>query len=177
MGNSIRITKAIASHAAEKMKRAMYQEKIDDITKKINEKVEEAVKKYIPSPLIACVKEYREYFYALNRASITTRKNGGSCETHIYGSMSFDLPTSCNSIEVDCKDYDSARELYDKRENLYKEAAIFKEKICDALITLRTLSNVKKELPEAVKYLDIQDKDAVPAPIYKELNELIGNIK
>lgn len=175
--SSIRITKTIAYDASMKMKDAMYDEKIKDMSRKISSKVEEVVKKYIPSPLIACVKEYRDYFYASNSASITTKKETGYNENFIYGSLSFDLPHSCNSIDVSREDYDKVRVLYDEREVLYSEADKFKGKIYDALMALRTLNNVKKELPEAIKYLDIQDKDAIPAPVYKELNELIGNIK
>lgn len=175
--SSIRITKTIAYDASMKMKDAMYDDKIKDITKKISEKVEEVVKKYIPSPLIACVKEYRSYFYASNSASITTKKDNGYDEYYIYGNLSFDLPHSCNNINVSREDYNKARKLYDEREALHTEASDFQGKIFNALMTLRTLNNVKKELPEAVKYLDIQDKDAIPAPVYKEFNELIGNIK
>lgn len=175
--SSVRITKTIAYDASMKMKDAMYDEKIKDISRKISNKVEEVVKKYIPSPLIACVKEYRDYFYASNSASITTKKDNGYNEYYIYGSLSFDLPHSCNSIEVSREDYNKVRVLYDEREALYKEASDFQDKIYDALMALRTLNNVRKELPEAVKYLDIHDKDAIPAPVYKELNELIGNIK
>lgn len=127
--------------------------------------------------MIACVKEYRGYFYASNSASITTKKDNGYDEYYIYGNLSFDLPHSCNNINVSREDYNKARKLYDEREALYTEASDFQGKIFNALMTLRTLNNVKKELPEAVKYLDIQDKDAIPAPVYKELNELIGNIK
>lgn len=175
--SSIRITKTIAYDASLKMKDAMYDDKIKDITKKISEKVEEVVKKYIPAPLIACVKEYRDYFYASNSASITTKKETGYNETFIYGSLSFDLPHSCSDIYVNREDYDKVRALYDEREALYKEASDFQGKIRDALMALRTLSNVKKELPEAVKYLDIHDKDAIPVPVYKELNNLIASIK
>lgn len=175
--SSIRITKTIAYDASIKMQDAMYDEKIKDMSRKISNKIEEVVKKYIPSPLIACVKEYRNYFYASNSASITTKKDNGYNETFIYGSLSFDLPHSCNNIDVSRDDYDKVRKLYDEREALYSEADKFRDKIYDALIALRTLNNVKKELPEAVKYLDIHDKDAIPAPVYKELNELIGNIK
>ena len=175
--SSIRITKTIAYDASMKMKDAMYDDKIKDISKKISEKVEEVVKKYIPSPLIACVKEYRDYFYASNSASITAKKENGYNENFIYGNLSFDLPHSCNNIYVSREDYNKVRVLYDEREALLTEASDFQGKIYDALIALRTLNNVKKELPEAVKYLDIQDKDAIPAPVYKELNELIGNIK
>lgn len=175
--STTRITKTTAYDAARKMRSAMYEQKIKDISKEISEKVETIVKKYIPAPVIACVKEYRQYFYAHNEASITAKKDNGYNETFIYGSMSFDLPSSCNSVTVSRKDYDEVRKLYDKRENIYKEADDFEEKIHNALMSLRTLNNVKKELPEAVKYLDIQDKDAIPAPVYKELNELIGNIK
>ena len=175
--SSIRITKTIAYDASMKMKDAAYDEKIKDISRKISNKVEEVVKKYIPSPLIACVKEYRNYFYASNSASITTKKDNGYDEHYIYGSLSFDLPHSCNSIEVSREDYNSVRSLYDEREALYTESSDFQDKIYNALMALRTLNNVKKELPEAVKYLDIHDKDAIPAPVYKELNELIGNIK
>lgn len=176
--SSVRITKTIAYDASIKMKDAMYDDKIKDISKKISEKVEEIVKKYIPSPLIACVKEYRDYFYASNNVSITTFKRDGNYkETYIYGSLSFSLPHSCNNINVSRDDYAKVRKLYDEREALCSEANKFQSKIYDALIALRTLNNVKKELPEAVKYLDIQDKDAIPTPVYKELNELIGNIK
>jgi hypothetical protein len=175
--SSIRITKTIAYDASIKMKDAMYDDKIKDISKKMSEKVEEIVKKYIPSPLIACVREYRDYFYASNSASITTKKDNGYDEYYIYGSLSFALPNSCNSINVSREDYNKVRVLYDERESLITEAGEFQGKIYDALMALRTLNNVKKELPEAVKYLDIHDKDAIPAPVYKELNELIGNIK
>ena len=57
-----RISKSMAEEAAAKMKAKAYGRKIENATKKVNEAVEELVRKYIPAPVIACIEEYTTFF-------------------------------------------------------------------------------------------------------------------
>lgn len=174
---TIRITKAMAENAALKMRSEAYDKKIDALQKEIDAEIEKLVKKYIPAPVIACVNEYGDYFCAINQASVTTLKHNGCAESYIYGNLSFNLVNACNNIKVSKSDYDKVRTIYDKKNNLKKESGNFYEKVINALVQLRTYSNVEKNLPEAIKYLDIPSTGMVPAPVYSDLNDFIKSIK
>ena len=167
----------MAKEASEKMCDLAYNEKINEIQKEIDNKVEFLVNKYIPQSIIEVVSIYKTYFYTRNLASVTTNNDRGYNENYIYGTLSFEIPDSCNDIHVTKEEYAPIRELSDKKVAIEKERKDFKNKILNALVQLRTYKNVEKELPEAMKFLPAKQENNLPAPIYKGLNDLIGQIK
>lgn len=177
---TIRITNKMAADAAYKMMCNAYDKKMEEIQNEINAEVEALVRKYIPAPVIACVNEYPSYFGYIEEDSITAAKEHTDGSTYLYresaiwGRLSFKIPTASHNVFVDRKDYSKVRKLYDKNTSLNNERLEFGQKIENALIALRTYKRVEEQLPEAIKYLDIPPTGMLPTPIYKELNELIG---
>ena len=177
-----RISKSMAEEAAAKMKAKAYGRKIENATKKVNEAVEELVRKYIPAPVIACIEEYTNFFSYSTGASITTVVEKAGCSwstarTAIKGKLSFKIPSNANYIKVSNKEYDDLLKIESKRVLLEKQRDDFGDQVYDALVALRTEKNVEKELPEAMKYLVFPEVKAVPMPVFTGLRDIIGKIK
>lgn len=175
-----RITKFMAAEAAEKMKAKAYGRKIEDAKAKVNAAVEELVKKYIPSPVIACVNEYPTYFNYSMGACISSivDKPGGWITSNplIRGDLSFKIPGYSNYIKVESSEYEALLKLEMKKKLLVKQRDEFGQEAYDALVALKTEKNVAKELPEAMKYLRFPAVKAVPMPVFTALRDIIGKI-
>lgn len=175
-----RITKTMAEEAAAMMKKKAYGRKIENATAKVNAAVENLVRKYIPAPVIACVNEYPTYISYTTGASITTiiQKNGYTTTANtIKGTLKFKIPSNGHYIKVESKDYYELLKLDRTRKLLENLRDDFGDQVCNALVALRTEKAVKKELPEAMKYLVFPEVKVVPMPVFKGLREIIGSIK
>lgn len=175
-----KITKTMAAQAATAMKNKAYWRKIGDATEKVNVAIECLVRKYIPLPVIACVKEYPKYFMLTSSVSITTKveKNGYTINASpIRGTLSFLIPQPANYIKVDAKDYDALLKLDCERKMLEEKRDEFGDETYKALILLDNEKAVEKEFPEAMKYLVFSEEKAVPMPAFKGLREVIRNIE
>lgn len=174
-----RITKTMAENAASIMKEKAYGKKIENAASKINDMVENLVRKYVPSPVIACANEYPTYMHCVDGATITTYidSDGGiRSASQIRGELSFKIPYRSNYITVTNVEYAELRKLDDERRRLVKVRDDFEKKVYDALVALRTENAVKKELPEALDYLEFPEEKAVPMEIYNDLRFIIGKI-
>lgn len=174
-----KITKTMADEASDIMKNKAYGRKIENATAKVNAAVENLVRKYIPSPVIACVNEYPTYFHYTTGASIATtvERNGWTSTTSsIKGTLTFKVPDYANYIKVDRKEYDDLLKLDSIRKRLVNERDKFGDQVYDALVALRTEKAVEKELPEAMKYLVFPEVKAVPMPVFTGLRDIISKI-
>lgn len=175
-----KITKTMANEAAAKMKDKVYSKKIDEATAKIDKAIEALVRKYIPSPVIACTNEYSDYIAYSTGASITAIKEYPNGTTrriaYIKGKLTFKVPTYSNCITVVLEDYEAVRKLQDKKDQIVEQSKDLERRIIDALIALRTEKNVEKELPEAIKYLRFPEVKGVPMPIFAGLREILGKV-
>ena len=175
-----KITKTMAKAASDMMKEKAYGRQVDDIKKKLNVAAEKLVKKYIPSPVIACVNEYQSCFDVVTYACISTiiEKNGYiTRQGSIVGKLSFLIPSASKYINVDRTDYDELQVIYRKLNSLTKEKDAFGEQVYNALVALGTEKKVQAELPEAIKYLYFPEKKELPSPIFTGLRGVIANIK
>lgn len=175
-----KITKTMAKAASDKMKAKAYGAQIDDIQAKLNVATEKLVRKYIPSPVIACVNEYRSCFDVVKYACISTiiEKNGyRTRQVSIVGKLSFLIPSASKYINVDRTDYDELRVVYKKLNLLRNEKDAFGEQVYNALVALGTEKKVQSELPEAIKYICFPEKKELPSPIFTGLRGVIANIK
>lgn len=91
--------------------------------------------------------------------------------------LSFKIPSNSSYITVSCEEYEVVHKLYAKAKQLEKERDDFGDQVYDALVALRTETNVDKELPEAMKYLVFPEVKAVPMLVFSGLREIIGSIK
>lgn len=176
-----KITKTMAYEAASSMKKKAYSKKIENAYKKLNEAGQILVRKYIPAPVIACVNEYSTYFgYTMGCAitAIKERSDGSkSYEKYISVSLQFKLPNYSSDITVEREDYAIVRKLYDKVKMLENQRDEFGDQVYEALIALKTENAVKKELPEAMKFLVFPEVKALPMPVFTGLRSIIGSIK
>lgn len=170
----------MAFKAAAKMKDKAYGSKIENAQSKVNAAVEELVRKYLPSPVIACVNEYPEYFNYCTSASITTilnDKGSNFTSCSIRGKLTFKVPYYATSIKVENKEYDVLLNLNLNLRLLEKECETFGNRVYDALLSLRTEKAVEKELPEALKYLEFPEVKSVPIPVFTGLRNIIKSFK
>lgn len=175
-----RISKKMAEEASDIMKNKAYGRKIENAKAEINVLAEKLVRKYIPSPVIACVNEYSEYINYTTGVRFTTtyEKNGWTTSASpIVGVLSFLIPYSGNYIKVDGKEFEALQKLNTKYLQLKKERDDFGDQVYDALIALRTEKAIEKELPEAMKYLKFPEVKAVPMPLFRGLRDIIGKIE
>ena len=176
-----RITKTMALEAASDMKEKVYSKMIDEALEKVDAVGEELARKYIPSPVIACINEYSTYFNYRTGISITAIKEQSNGwprhEFNIPVKLSFKVPYYCSSITVEIKEYEIVRRLYDNVKQIENVRDKFGNQMYEALWTLRTEKAVEKELPEAMKYLKFPVVKAVPMPVFTGLREIIGMIK
>ncbi len=175
-----RITMTMANDAAEKISVKAFESKINEAKAKVNAQVELLVKKYIPAPVIACAKEYSKYLYTYKRAEITTLTDNGSYTSrasYIYGELSFELPNSCSTVDVDIDDYRELSAIEKKLESVKLERSEFQDKIYNTLLALRTVNNVSKEFPEAMEYLDIPEEKQLPSLMLGDLRKIVSGIK
>lgn len=169
----------MAKDASSLMKEKAYGQKVENARAKVNAAVEELIRKYIPAPVIACVNEYSTYFGYTTGASISTvvSKNGWNTTlTAIKGTLTFKIPCYANNIKVAKWEYDALLKLDNQRKRIEQERDKFGADVYEALIALRTENAVKKELPEAMKYLEFPIVKALPMPIFKSLRDIIGSL-
>lgn len=175
-----RITKSMAEKAAAIMKRKAYVQKIENVKAKIDSEVEKLVKKYVPTPVIACVNEYPEYFSYTTGVSISTiveTQKYTKLLPPILGALSFKVPYNGNYIKVENCEYDALLEIDKKRFQLEKERDKFGEEIRNALVSLGTEKAVERELPEAMKYLIFPEVKSVPMPVFAGLRNIITKME
>ncbi len=175
-----RITMSMADDAAEMISQKAFVNKISEAKAKVNAHVELLVKKYIPAPVLACAQEYSKYLYTHKYANVTTITDNGrypSRASFIHGELSFELPNSCDTVDVDLKDYKELSAIEKKLSSVKAERTDFKEKIYNTLLALRTVNNVKKEFPEAMEYLNIPEEKQLPSVMLGDLRKIVSGIK
>lgn len=169
----------MAADAAKKMGYAAYADKRSALENQINVMVGELVRKYIPSPVLACVAEYGDYFNTTRYVNITTTietSYGVSRERYIHGSVPFRIPSVSSDLSVSREDYDSINKLNKKLTKIKEEEDKFYDRVFEALVALKTERAVEKELPEAMKYIDFPEVKAVPMPVFGELRSILSKL-
>lgn len=185
-----RITKEMATCAAEDMKNAVYKEKLDNADAEINKMLENFVKNYFPAPVLACVAEYKKYFKLYNKVELRVfdkRDSEGKCAggyKTIEGRLSFGVPNiedggwgwGC-SIDVTKDECTEVVEADKNYRNLWRESASFYGKIVDMLLSLRTEKKVTEQFPEALPYIKFpDDKSNLPSPIFSDIRAMLQNV-
>lgn len=176
---SRKITKTMAADAAKKMGDAAYAAKRVAVENQINVMGGEFVRKYIPSPVLACVAEYGDYFNTTRHVNITTTietSYGVSRERYIHGSVPFRIPSTSSDLSVSREDYDAINALQTKLTEIKKQQEAFENQVFEALVALKTERSVEKELPEAMKYIDFPEVKDVPMPVFDELRGILSKL-
>ena len=181
-----RITKEMATWAAEDMKNAVYKEKIEKAKAARQKEADAFIRKCIPAPVLACVKEYKDYFIADCRVRIHAyerKTEDGRYEgsyRHINSETSILLPETYYdyykilTTREECKKVIEADDALDE---LYKQSNSFQTQIENALLSLRTEKKITEQLPEALPYIKFpNDKSNLPAPIFSDIRAMLQSV-
>ena len=149
----MRITRTIADDTAENMVNEQFNKKINELYAKQNKFNEGIAEKYIPKDVLKMSNKYPDFIKKGYEIHVDCRVCGG---TFIYTKNEY--PTPDRAIQISEKE----RLYIDKiNDDIYKtlcDMHDIKDRISDALLALRTLEKVKKEFPEAVKYISYKEK-------------------
>lgn len=172
-----RITKAMALDAAFKMQEAIYRPQIDAVTKEKDFVGTQILSKYIPSPVIACVKEYTSFFEVYRNVGVFYWKSANCRSEHIYVKLPYCVPKGAKYIEISASDYKDLLEFVKAINKLKDKKMEFGERIISALISLKYENKVKEQLPEALEYIDFPVEKALPQPIYNDIRNILKDAK
>lgn len=171
-----RITKAIAEEAASLMANKVYKKRIDRMIENINKEAELLVLKYIPQPVLAVTKEYKDYLCAQQSVCIRALSSSGAYYRSIGARIKVDIPYSCSTFTVDEDDYKRLKTLYESKERVVNNKKRFKDELYQTLLSLKTEANVAKTLPEALAFITLPSPTFLPAKNYDYLRKIIGGI-
>lgn len=163
----------MASDAAERMAQKVYGKKIADAQANLSELLEKLVKEYVPSPVLACVKEYSDYIEGTNSVYINTSNKSG----YVQGTISFPIPWRARNISVSAQDFGKANDVYEKYLSVKDERGEFRDKVEGTLLSLCTAKRVAESFPEAMDYLDFPQEKQLPSPALSELRQMIASVK
>lgn len=131
----------------------------------------------IPKPLIALSKEYSDLFIDKQNIIPVRSEQAKYYSDTIYVPSNIVNPLGERKVFIiDTKTYKDVRELCDKRTNLINRRRKYGKDVSEALWALRTKRRIGESFPEALPYLDFDNKTNLPAPKYEELRNLLKNI-
>lgn len=171
---NVRISKALAVEVGNKVAEEMYKEKLEEAKKKLSLVADDLVRKYLPNPVIACIKEYRKYFQYCVRKCVNLCSDGYTqycCTTNI------DVPKD-TFLNVEKHEFESYLALFKNFNRVCSERVKVAENISDALIGLKYYKRVEEEIPHLYKYLPVPEEEKhLPACNYGDLDYLVSCIK
>lgn len=166
-----RITKEMAAMAAKAMAEQLYAKRIELCYSELQRGADIFVKKYIPDPVLQVCKEYDRYFNLTKHVVFScNRKSSIGCET------SFSLPQYANFITVSELDYESLISVNEPYRSICKEVDVFKKRVYEALVILKSEKKVVECLPEAVKFIEFPETKHLPSLVYDDLRALLKSI-
>lgn len=172
-----RITKAMASDAALKMQEAVYGPQLEAVNKEKDFVGTQIISKYIPSPVIACIKEYQSFFEVYRVVGVFYWRSSNWRSEYIYVKLPYNVPKGAKYIEISESDYKDLLEFVKVINKLKDEKMEFGERIISALISLKYENKVKEHLPEALEYIEFPVVKALPEPIYNDIRNILKNAK
>ena len=167
----------MALEAASRMMDAIYGTQIDAVTKEKDFVGSVIISKYIPSPVIACVKEYPSFFEVYRNVAVFYWKSANWGSEHIYVKLPYNVPKGAKYIEISESDYKDLLVFVKEINKLKDEKMKFGERITSALISLKYENKVKEQLPEALEYIEFPVEKSLPQPIYNDIRNILKNAK
>ena len=164
----MRITRTIADEAAKKMASAKFDSKIKQLELKQRDLCEKIAKDYIPIDVINLAEKHPRFFNMSNCVYVSTENSYG---TYLPGNSRYPNFANGYSMPISKSDYLSVRKMKEEREHLSQNQSRLQDRISDTLFSLRTIEKVKKEFPEALKYISCEEK-SLPALQIDDLRNL-----
>ena len=169
---TIRLTKKQFESAAKDMASIAFESRLKKAYEEMRNYGDSLAEKYIPSEVIHCMQEHKTWFYT-NRDIGMYYFTGNYNTSSIYLSTNLNCPSKC--IEVTSEEYDKASKLRSVISRIKSEMKEYETKLYNALCNLRTITNIKKELPEALDYIKMPtSSDNVPAIKYDALRDIFN---
>ena len=169
---TIRLTKKQFESAAEDMASIAFDSKLKNAYEEMRNYGDTLAEKYIPSAIISCMQEHKTWF-------LGNRSIGVYCFTDtyksytIYLSTNIECPNKC--FEITSEEYDKASKLRRAINSINEEKNVYQTRLYDALCNLRTITNIKKEMPEALDYIEMPTLgDNVPDVKYDALRDIFN---
>lgn len=168
---TIRLTKNQFESAARDMTSIAFEGKLKSAYEDMRHYGDTLAEKYIPSDVLRCMQEHKTWFYSRKEIGMFY---SGDCNTlAIYLPTNLNCPSKC--IEVTSEEYDKASKLRRAINSINEEKNVYQTKLYNALCNLRTITNIKKELPEALDYIKMPTlNDNVPAVKYDALRDFFN---
>lgn len=175
---SRKVTKEMAKEAATRMACEYYDSTIKKQEEIISAYAQELVKKYIPYPVRAVLKEYPKYFDTTKAVAVTTHYDvaGRQVTGKILYAQVSEIPYQGRIIEVELSEYNKLKLLRLRLDGLKEDKDKLITNISATIYGLRTDVKVMKELPEALEYISFPPIKALPVD-YKSLEEIRNMIK
>lgn len=167
----------MAVNAAILMQEAIYGEKLEALTKEKDFVGSVILSEYIPSPVIACVKEYPSFFDVYRVVSVYYWRSSNNRSEYIHITLPYGVPKGATVIEISEKDYNDLLEFVVEINKLKDEKMDLLERVTSALVSLKYENQVKEQLPEALEYIDFPVEKALPQPIYNDIRNILKNAK
>lgn len=169
---SKRITKSECEQAAQKLAAIAFDNKIKKAEEEEKEVGDELVKKYIPAPIMAIGKEYKEMF--VNSGKIISVKENSdkyNCffvETNMLNPLGYS-----KTFLIDKADAKYATNIVKNHSSLKNQKRTYINNVTEALWQLRSKKRIEEQFPEALPYLDFDDDKQLPMPQYMELRNML----
>lgn len=169
---TIRLTKKQFESAAKDMASIAFESKLKKAYEDMRSYGDALIGKYIPSEVIHCMQEHKTWFDS-NRKIGVYYFTGNYNMSSIYLSTNLDCPNKC--FEITSEEYDKASKLRRAINRINDEKNVYQTRLYNALCNLRTIANIKKELPEALDYIQMPTlSDNVPAIKYDALRDIFN---
>lgn len=159
----MRVTREIASKVANILAEIAYKEDVEKACKKYKEIIDNIYLSYVPSPIIACAKEYPDFFYASTSAYFSSPK-----AFQQWFNLSISNPLGSIPINISDKDMDRALNAELEYRTIKNEKYSYRSKVGDALYQLKTEAKIKQFFPEALPFINFSESSAL-VPNYDDL--------
>lgn len=169
-----RLTKAECENAATELAKIAFDKKIEEAGEKLKKVGDELITLLIPMPLLACLREYKEYFTDKSNR-IVVRSRATTYSSAICCTANDVNPIGERKIFlIDDKTYKYVQGLRDEERSLRRKKENYKTEVSDVLYALRTKRRIEESFPEALPYLSFDDeKSNLPAPKFDNLRSLL----
>ena len=169
---TVRLTKKQFELAAEDMASIAFDNKLKKAYEEMRNYGDTLAEKYIPSAVISCMQEHKTWFLGNRRIGVYYFTDTYNSYT-IYLSTNIECPNKC--FEITSEEYDKASKLRSAINSINEEKNVYKTRLYNALCNLRTITNIKKEIPEALDYIQMPTLgDNVPAVKYDALRDIFN---
>lgn len=169
----MRINETMAENAANTMACKVYDDKIQEAKENQKKLFEEIMSINLPRIVLQCCQEYPEMMSATNE--VYAYWNG----KRFYQTIGFKVPLNGRQILTSLNEVDnykveiSCRKIY----ALEYDKGLFKEKVIDSLLAMRTRAKIEELFPEACPFIVWPSEKQLPMQSPDDLRKIMQSVK